>query len=136
MGRIGWGEFLVIVIIAAIVIGPDKLPELGKALGKAVRSVKKYVSETAGEIADVDELREIKKDVESIQSDVASIGKNIERSVTEPVKEPENAAAEPAKEPENTPEAAKEPENTPEAAAAENAAAETADKTENEEIHV
>ncbi len=126
MGRIGWGEFLVIVIIAAIVIGPDKLPELGKALGKAVRSVKKYVSETAGEIADVDELREIKKDVESIQSDVASIGKNIERSVTEPVKEPENAAAEPAKE----------PENTPEAAAAENAAAETADKTENEEIHV
>ena len=126
MGRIGWGEFLVIVIIAAIVIGPDKLPELGKALGKAVRSVKKYVSETAGEIADVDELREIKKDVESIQSDVASIGKNIERSVTEPAKEPENAAAAPAKE----------PENTPEAEAAENAAAETADKTENEEIHV
>lgn len=114
MGRIGWGEFLVIVIIAAIVIGPDKLPELGKALGKAVRSVKKYVSETAGEIADVDELREIKKDVESIQSDVACIGKNIERSVTEPVKEPESAAAE----------------------TAENAAAETADKTENKEIHV
>lgn len=126
MGRIGWGEFLVIVIIAAIVIGPDKLPELGKALGKAVRSVKKYVSETAGEIADVDELREIKKDVESIQSDVACIGKNIERSVTEPVKEPESAAAE----------TAEKPENTPEAETAENAAAETADKTENKAIHV
>ena len=81
MGRIGWGEFLVIVIIAAIVIGPDKLPELGKALGKAVRSVKKYVSETAGEIADVDELREIKKDVESIQSDVDAIREREGRSV-------------------------------------------------------
>ncbi len=86
MGRIGWGEFLIIVIIAAIVLGPEKLPELGQALGKAVRSVKKYVSETANELADVDELREIQKDVRSIQEDVTSIGRNLERSITEPEK--------------------------------------------------
>ena len=86
MGRIGWGEFLIIVIIAAIVLGPEKLPELGHALGKAVRSVKKYVNETANELADVDELREIQKDVQSIQNDVTDIGRELERSITAPEK--------------------------------------------------
>ena len=86
MGRIGWGEFLIIVIIAAIVIGPEKLPELGHALGKAVRSVKKYVNETANELADVDELREIQRDVQSIQNDMTDIGRELERSITEPEK--------------------------------------------------
>ncbi len=86
MGRIGWGEFLIIVIIAAIVIGPEKLPELGHALGKAVRSVKKYVNETANELADVDELREIQRDVQSIQNDVTDIGRELESSITAPEK--------------------------------------------------
>jgi sec-independent protein translocase protein TatA len=41
MFDIGFPEMLVILAIALIVFGPQKLPELGKALGKALREFKK-----------------------------------------------------------------------------------------------
>lgn len=37
MGRIGFGELVVILIIALLVFGPSKLPEMGKAVGNAMR---------------------------------------------------------------------------------------------------
>lgn len=152
MGKIGWGEFLIILIIAVIVIGPDKLPELGKALGKTVKSVKKYVNETASEIADIDELKDLKNDVDSIRTDVTSIGKNLEKSVTDavnaaPEKEtpPEEAAAEETaaegeETAEPTAESVAEPEPgtaaEPVAEAAAEETSEVEENAENHEIHV
>jgi TatA/E family protein of Tat protein translocase len=43
MFDIGFPEMLVILAIALIVFGPQKLPELSKALGKALREFKKTV---------------------------------------------------------------------------------------------
>ncbi len=83
MGKIGWGELLIILVIAFLVVGPDKLPKLAESLGKAVRSVKKYVNETAKELDAMDELKSVKADLESIQKDVAAMGKDLERSVSE-----------------------------------------------------
>ena len=36
MGNLGWTEILVILVIALIVFGPRKLPELGKTLGQSL----------------------------------------------------------------------------------------------------
>jgi TatA/E family protein of Tat protein translocase len=41
MFDIGLPELLVIIVIALIVFGPNKLPELAKAFGKAMREFKK-----------------------------------------------------------------------------------------------
>ena len=49
MFGIGMPEFIVIAVIALIVLGPSKLPELGGAIGKAMRDFKKAVNEPAGE---------------------------------------------------------------------------------------
>ena len=40
MGRIGLGELILILIIALVVFGPAKLPEIGKAVGKGMREFK------------------------------------------------------------------------------------------------
>jgi sec-independent protein translocase protein TatA len=45
MGNLGVQELLVIFVIALIVFGPKKLPELGKSLGKGIAEFKKASSE-------------------------------------------------------------------------------------------
>ena len=81
MGKIGFGEVLLILIIALVVVGPDKLPALGRQAGKAVRSLKKFISDAAKEM-DIDEdIKSVRKDIADIQKDVRDIGKDIESSV-------------------------------------------------------
>ena len=36
MGNIGLGEILILVLVVLILFGPNKLPELGKSLGKEI----------------------------------------------------------------------------------------------------
>ena len=38
MGNLGLSELLVIALVAFVVIGPKRLPEVGRALGEAVRA--------------------------------------------------------------------------------------------------
>ena len=47
MPNIGLPELLIIVVIALVFFGPGKLPELGSAMGKAIRGFKKSVSAPA-----------------------------------------------------------------------------------------
>ncbi len=45
MFGIGFNEILIILLIALIVIGPKKLPEIAKALGKGYREFRKSFEE-------------------------------------------------------------------------------------------
>lgn len=40
MGRIGLGELLVVAIIILLLFGAQRLPQIGAALGKAIREFK------------------------------------------------------------------------------------------------
>jgi sec-independent protein translocase protein TatA len=44
-GSLGMPELIVIVVIALIVFGPRKLPELGRALGRGIAEFKKATNE-------------------------------------------------------------------------------------------
>jgi sec-independent protein translocase protein TatA len=44
MGNVGPMEIIVVLIIALIVFGPKKLPELGKSLGKGINEFKGSIS--------------------------------------------------------------------------------------------
>lgn len=43
--HLGMGEMLVVLVIALMVFGPSKVPQLGDALGKGIRNFKKAVEE-------------------------------------------------------------------------------------------
>jgi sec-independent protein translocase protein TatA len=45
LGSIGMPELIVIFVIALIVFGPRKLPELGRSLGRAIAEFKKATNE-------------------------------------------------------------------------------------------
>ncbi|MCC8356462.1 MAG: Sec-independent protein translocase protein TatB, partial [Oscillospiraceae bacterium] len=67
MSRIGFGEILVILVLALLVIGPDKLPELARSLGKAVRAMKKTIQETTEELDGAEDLKELRDEVECMK---------------------------------------------------------------------
>jgi sec-independent protein translocase protein TatA len=43
MFNLGWLEGGLIILAAVLVFGPKRLPELGRALGKTLRGIKKEV---------------------------------------------------------------------------------------------
>ncbi len=70
IGNIGPWELIFILLIALIVVGPGKLPEVAKGMGKAAREFKKATSGVQKEINDVmkfdDDKPTIKKEYETI----------------------------------------------------------------------
>ncbi|PKM86941.1 MAG: twin-arginine translocase TatA/TatE family subunit [Firmicutes bacterium HGW-Firmicutes-12] len=46
MFNMGFPELILILIIALVIFGPAKLPEVGKAIGKGLREFKTAVSVT------------------------------------------------------------------------------------------
>ncbi len=49
-GRIGPMELILILVIALIIFGPKKLPEIGKAVGNAIREFKKHSSKVSDDL--------------------------------------------------------------------------------------
>jgi len=45
MGRIGFGELVVILLIALLLFGAKRLPEIAKALGQSIREFKKSLGD-------------------------------------------------------------------------------------------
>jgi sec-independent protein translocase protein TatB len=69
MFGIGMPEFLLIMAIALIVIGPKKLPELAKALGKALGEFKKATSELKDSLEIDKPLSDAKRSFENLNKD-------------------------------------------------------------------
>jgi TatA/E family protein of Tat protein translocase len=74
MFNIGLPELLIIVAIALIVFGPNKLPELAKAFGRAMREFKKATEEVKesfeAETKDLEEYKHTLTD-ENLLADLA-----------------------------------------------------------------
>jgi sec-independent protein translocase protein TatB len=64
---IGGSELVVILLLAAIILGPERLARSAREIGKFVKNVKAYFSTLSGELKaelDVlDELEKVKKDL-------------------------------------------------------------------------
>ena len=61
MFGLGWQELVIILVIALIIFGPKKLPELGKSLGQAIRGFRDGTTKATEEAKK--ELKEIEKSV-------------------------------------------------------------------------
>ena len=56
MFDIGFPEIVLILVIALIVFGPKKLPEIGRTLGKTLREFKRASNELMASVRDIENL--------------------------------------------------------------------------------
>lgn len=68
--NIGGPGVILILIVALVVFGPNKLPEIGRAVGKSIREFKKATEGLAEDIRE-----EIKEDIKDIKQDKVDLRK-------------------------------------------------------------
>ena len=70
-GSIGMPELILIFVVALLVFGPKKLPELGKSLGKGLAEFKKASEDLKKTIED--EIEQGKQEADAIKQQVAEV---------------------------------------------------------------
>ncbi len=82
MGPLGMGEIVVLFIVALLVFGPKKLPELGKTFGKGMAEFKRASNELKTTFQrEMDNIEHETKDVKGLAKDVTKdINKDISTS--------------------------------------------------------
>ena len=70
MFGIGMPEMILILAVALIVLGPKKLPDLAKSLGRALREFKKATTELKESITVDNELTDVKKAFDEMNDDI------------------------------------------------------------------
>jgi sec-independent protein translocase protein TatA len=77
---IGVPELLIVLVIALIVLGPKKLPEVGRSLGHGMREFKDSISGIGGTDEDEDEKPALRADATPSTTDAT--GRPVEEPVT------------------------------------------------------
>jgi|YNPNPStandDraft_1061719.scaffolds.fasta_scaffold60738_3 sec-independent protein translocase protein TatA len=82
MARIGTPELLIILFIVIMVFGVGRLPEIGSALGKTIREIRKASREVEEMKSEVrQEVDKVKGKVEKVESEVKASVEQIEKEV-------------------------------------------------------
>jgi len=77
MFGIGLPEMIVILAVALIVVGPDKLPDLARSLAKGVLELKKTLNQVKDSLADEENL------IGSVQSDLRKTADDLKGNLIE-----------------------------------------------------
>jgi Tat protein translocase TatB subunit len=69
MFGMGMGELLLILVVALLVVGPDKLPQAAKAIGKGIRDFRRHSQELQSTLEQDEKLGEAVRELRSALRD-------------------------------------------------------------------
>ena len=78
IGSVGFPELVLILIVALLVFGPDKLPEVIKSTVKTVRAIKKEMADVRKTIED--EIGDITEEVDDVKKNIIVAGEIVNAS--------------------------------------------------------
>lgn len=91
---VGPAELIVILVVALIFVGPERLPKLAADIARTIREIRKYTGSIAAEFNDV--IQEFEKDTAEDRSKWKEIGQGLteaSRSLTEAMRQAHADAA-------------------------------------------
>jgi sec-independent protein translocase protein TatB len=77
----GIQELLVILVVALLVFGPDRLPDLARAIGRGVRTVRRFTSTAAAELRSVSELTELEREILALRRELDGASERLRRDI-------------------------------------------------------
>lgn len=101
---IGPAELILVLIVAVIVVGPQRLPEVAVQLARAIRRLRGYATDVTAQMrGELDELmkeyetvrQELRELRDTARTDVSSVTQEVERTLreTQPIIEPSGGPA-------------------------------------------
>ena len=72
MFSMGPWELAIILVAALVIVGPEKLPEFARMVGRAMRDLKKYASDVRSEFEKDLPVSEIKRDLDVFSKETPS----------------------------------------------------------------
>lgn len=85
MGQLGMMELMAIFVVALLVFGPRKLPELGRSLGKGMREFRRATNDLKASWED--QVRDIDREVSQAAREVRNAGRDIEKDLQNSIKD-------------------------------------------------
>jgi len=76
MFDIGWGELLVIGVVALLVVGPKELPALLRTIGQGMTKLRRMASEFQGQFQEAmreAEIADLKKEADKLMESASSL---------------------------------------------------------------
>ncbi|MCJ7644211.1 MAG: TatA/E family twin arginine-targeting protein translocase [Candidatus Aminicenantes bacterium] len=80
-GSIGPAELILIFVVALLVFGPKKLPEIGRSVGKAIREFKKTSDEIKWRIEEEIEASEVKDVAKTLETEAKEIKDDLKKEL-------------------------------------------------------
>jgi Tat protein translocase TatB subunit len=96
---IGLPELLVILILALLVVGPQRLPEMAAQLAKFVRTFRRYSQRITREFNET--MQELEREYDDVRGEWKDVGQGLDdgvRTVSEQLRQADQAARDPAEE--------------------------------------
>ena len=97
-GTLGMPELILIFVVALLLFGPRKMPQIGRSIGRAMGEFRRASNEFKRTIEDEvasDEIREVEKDLKEIKKTITDpVGiSDLKTSFKESLEQPAESAA-------------------------------------------
>ncbi len=79
---IGAPEILLIMVVALVVFGPDKLPEIAREAGKMVRAFRQLTNEATSEIRNLTQETGLSEEIKNIRTEINGVTQSVRQEMT------------------------------------------------------
>lgn len=77
MGNLGLPEILVIAVVALLVFGPDRLPELAQQAGRFLSRFREETSRSVAELKKAAEIEDLDRELRSMREELRDVGRKL-----------------------------------------------------------